>query len=101
MPILIILINTDTETREKVGIIAWKRFSDTVDVLDLLGIDKKSSKDLGIHLLKMGMSWPLDIKRIENFSSDLDEVIIVEEKRSFLEIMSEVTYLIIKISQKE
>ena len=72
--------------KKKLGIIATgKGFSDTMDVLDLLGIDKKSSKDLGIHLLKMGMSWPLDTEKIENFSSDLDEIIIVEEKRSFLE----------------
>ncbi len=72
--------------RKKLGIIATgKGFSDTLDTLDLLGIDQRSSNQLGIHLLKMGMTWPLDVKKIENFTSGLDEVIIVEEKRSFLE----------------
>ena len=72
--------------KKKLGIISTgKAYSDTLDTLSLLGIDENSSKDLGVHLLKVGMSWPIDAKKIENFSSGLDEVLIVEEKRSFLE----------------
>ncbi|PPR25392.1 MAG: hypothetical protein CFH34_01457, partial [Alphaproteobacteria bacterium MarineAlpha9_Bin4] len=72
--------------KKKLGIISTgKAFSDTIDTLSLLGIDKNASNDLGIHLLKIGMSWPLDAEKIEVFSSGLDEILIVEEKRSFLE----------------
>ena len=31
------------------------------------------------------MSWPLDTKKIESFASGLDEILIIEEKRAFLE----------------
>ncbi len=72
--------------KKKLGIIATgKGFSDAIDSLQYLGINDKSSKDLGIQLLKVGMSWPIDKEKIENFSAGLDEVIIIEEKRSFLE----------------
>ncbi len=72
--------------KKKIGIISTgKAFSDTLDCLSLLGINEKNSENIGLHLLKMGMSWPLDNKVIESFSSGLDELLIVEEKRSFLE----------------
>ena len=70
--------------RKKLGIIATgKAFSDTIDTLSILGVSEKVAKDLGIHLLKIGMSWPLDTKKIESFSAGLDEIIIIEEKRAF------------------
>ena len=31
---------------------------------------RKTAKDLGIHLLKIGMSWPLDTRKIESFAAD-------------------------------
>ncbi|MDC3024067.1 indolepyruvate ferredoxin oxidoreductase family protein, partial [Alphaproteobacteria bacterium] len=72
--------------KKKIGIISTgKAFADTIDTLSMLGISEKVAKDIGIHLLKVGMSWPLDTKKIETFSSGLDEIIIVEEKRAFLE----------------
>ncbi len=72
--------------KKKIGIIATgKAFSDTLDTLSILGVTEKVAKDLGIHLLKIGMSWPLDTKKIESFSAGLDEVLIIEEKRAFLE----------------
>ena len=63
----------------------WESFSDTIDTLSILGVSEKAAKDLGIHLLKIGMSWPLDTKKIESFSAGLDEILIIEEKRAFLE----------------
>ena len=72
--------------KKKLGIIATgKAFSDTTDTLSMLGISEKVAKDLGIHLLKIGMSWPLDTKKIESFAAGLDEILIIEEKRAFLE----------------
>lgn len=72
--------------KKKIGIIATgKAFSDTVDTLSNLGVSEKVAKDLGINLLKIGMSWPLDTKKIESFSAGLDEILIIEEKRAFLE----------------
>ena len=62
--------------KEKIGIIATgKAFSDTIDTLSNLGVSEKVAKDLGIHLLKIGMSWPLDTKKIESFATGLDEIL--------------------------
>ena len=67
--------------KKKLGIIATgKAFSDTIDTLSILGVSEKAAKRLGIHLLKIGMSWPLDTKKIESFSAGLDEILIIEEK---------------------
>ena len=72
--------------KKKLGIIATgKAFSDTIDTLSILGVSEKAAKDLGIHLLKIGMSWPLDTKKMKSFSAGLDEILIIEEKRAFLE----------------
>ena len=60
------------KSKRKIGIIATgKAFSDTIDTLSNLGVSEKVAKDLGINLLKIGMSWPLDTKKIESFSQDL------------------------------
>ena len=72
--------------KKKLGIISTgKAFSDTIDTLSILGVSEKAAKDLGIHLLKIGMSWPLDTKKIESFAAGLDEILIIEEKDLFLE----------------
>ena len=49
--------------KKKIGIISTESFSDTIDTLSLLGVSEKVAKELGIHLLKIGMSWPLDTKK--------------------------------------
>ena len=54
--------------KKKIGIISTgKAFSDTIDTLSSLGVSEKVAKDLGIHLLKIGMSWPLDTKNRKFF----------------------------------
>ncbi len=72
--------------KPKMGILTTgKSYLDTRQALDQLGIDEVESAKLGIRLLKVGMVWPLDPKIIEEFSKDLDYIVVVEEKRSLLE----------------
>ena len=74
------------EGKKHLGIISTgKAFSDTMDCLKNLNIDQKKAEKLGIHLLKVGMTWPLESKKIEDFSRNMREVIVIEEKRDFLE----------------
>ena len=74
------------EGKKHLGIISTgKAFSDTMDCLKNLNIDQKKAEKLGIHLLKIGMTWPLESKKIEDFSRNMREVIVIEEKRDFLE----------------
>ena len=71
---------------KNIGIVATgKAYADTLECFDSLNINEKKAKDLGIHLLKVGMSWPIENDKFKKFSSGMQEVLVVEEKRSFLE----------------
>ncbi len=40
---------------------------------------------IGIRLYKVGMTWPLESEGVRQFAAGLDEILVVEEKRQFLE----------------
>ncbi|RIJ26846.1 indolepyruvate ferredoxin oxidoreductase family protein [Henriciella mobilis] len=70
----------------KLGIVAsGKAYGDVVEALHALGIGDTEAKQLGISVYKVGMSWPLESEGIAGFASQLDELLVVEEKRGFLE----------------
>ncbi|QPH53806.1 indolepyruvate ferredoxin oxidoreductase family protein [Pontivivens ytuae] len=71
----------------RIGIVsAGKSWLDTVHALQLLGIDEEEAKRLGITTYKVGMTWPLDMKSMQDWSEDLDLIICVEEKRKLIEV---------------
>ncbi len=70
----------------RVGIItAGKSYLDTRQALDDLGIDEQVARDIGIRLYKVGMVWPLEAEGVRAFAQGLEEILVVEEKRQFLE----------------
>ncbi len=70
----------------KIGILSTgKSYLDVRQALEALHIDADATDRLGIRLLKIGMVWPLDPRIVAKFTSGLDLVIVVEEKRSLLE----------------
>jgi len=72
--------------RDRIGIAAaGKTFSDVLQALRELGFDEVEMQRAGIRLLKIGMVCPLEQEIIKEFAAGLDEVIVVEEKRDFLE----------------
>jgi indolepyruvate ferredoxin oxidoreductase len=40
---------------------------------------------VGLRVLKVGMSWPLEPVSVHEFAEGLDEILVVEEKRSIIE----------------
>ena len=71
----------------KIGIISTgKSYLDTKLALEKLEIDHKVAKEIGIKLLKIAMPWPLEESIIHKFSEGLEKIIVVEEKRSLIEI---------------
>src|SRR5262245_12396923 len=71
----------------KIGIITvGKSYLDVRQALDDLGIDEMRAADLGLRLFKVGCPWPLDIEHLKDFARGLEMVIVVEEKRSLIEI---------------
>ncbi|MCZ7660078.1 MAG: indolepyruvate ferredoxin oxidoreductase family protein [Xanthobacteraceae bacterium] len=71
----------------KIGIITvGKSYLDVRQALDELGIDEVKCNDLGIRLYKVGCPWPLSQRELKEFADGLDLMIVVEEKRSLIEV---------------
>lgn len=64
---------------------AGKSWTDVRSALAALGLDDAAVEGAGIRLLKFGMSWPVDPLVVETFVEGLDQILVVEEKRPFLE----------------
>jgi indolepyruvate ferredoxin oxidoreductase len=72
--------------RARIGIMTTgKAYLDTRQALEDLGISDERAKALGIRLYKVGVTWPLEPEGARRFAEGLQEVIVVEEKRSNLE----------------
>ena len=70
----------------RLGIVTTgKSYLDTLQALADLGIDEHLAKKIGIRLYKVGMSWPLDPVMAHKFAEDLEEILVIEEKRSVIE----------------
>ncbi|WP_299905646.1 indolepyruvate ferredoxin oxidoreductase family protein [uncultured Paracoccus sp.] len=71
----------------KIGFVAaGKNWLDLVHALSLLGIDEAEADRLGITTYKVGQTWPLDMKSMQEWSEDLDLIVCVEEKRKLIEV---------------
>jgi indolepyruvate ferredoxin oxidoreductase len=71
----------------KIGIITTgKSYLDVRQAFDELGIDEVKCNELGIRLFKAGCAWPLSRRELKEFAQGLDLIIVVEEKRSLLEV---------------
>jgi indolepyruvate ferredoxin oxidoreductase len=62
-----------------------KSYLDVLQALEYLGIDARAAADIGIRVYKVGMTWPLEPIGIRDFAAGLEDIIVVEEKRSFIE----------------
>ncbi len=71
----------------KIGIITvGKSYLDVRQALDELSIDEVMCNDLGVRLFKVACPWPLSQRELKEFSQGLELIIVVEEKRSLLEV---------------
>jgi indolepyruvate ferredoxin oxidoreductase len=71
----------------KIGIITvGKSYLDVRQALDELSIDEFKCNDLGIRLYKIGCPWPISRQDLKQFAEGLELIIVVEEKRSLLEV---------------
>jgi indolepyruvate ferredoxin oxidoreductase len=63
-----------------------KTYYDVRQALTELGLDEAALRRYGIRILKMGMLFPMEPRVVREFSRGLQEILVVEEKRSFLEM---------------
>jgi len=70
----------------KLGIVTTgKSYLDVREALAMMGITEDVARSLGLRLLKIGVSWPLEPQCIREFAEGLDEILVVEEKRQIIE----------------
>ncbi|MBV8565078.1 MAG: indolepyruvate ferredoxin oxidoreductase family protein [Methylobacteriaceae bacterium] len=71
----------------KVGVVTvGKSYLDVRQAMDDLGLDEVRANDLGLRLYKIACPWPLEPRGLMEFVKGLDLVIVVEEKRSLIEV---------------
>ena len=69
-----------------IGIVAaGKTYLDMRQALRTLGLDEAELRARGVRLLRLAMIHPLIASEIEEFADGLTEIIVVEEKRPFIE----------------
>ncbi len=72
--------------KARLGIITTgKSYLDVLQALEYLGLDRRACEDIGIRVYKVGMTWPLEPIGMREFARGLEDIIVVEEKRSFIE----------------
>jgi indolepyruvate ferredoxin oxidoreductase len=71
----------------KIGVITvGKSYLDVRQAMDDLGLDEVKANDMGLRLYKVACPWPLSQRELVEFARDLDMIIVVEEKRSLIEV---------------
>jgi indolepyruvate ferredoxin oxidoreductase len=64
---------------------AGKTYLDVRQALTALGLRDDELERHGIRLLKLGVIYPLEPSIVTEFAAGLDEIIVIEDKRAFLE----------------
>ncbi|MEP9376668.1 indolepyruvate ferredoxin oxidoreductase family protein [Aquabacter sp. CN5-332] len=73
--------------RPRIGIATvGKSYLDVRLALDELGIDEVRANDLGLRIWKVACPWPLETNGLREFARGLDLIMVVEEKRSLIEV---------------
>ncbi|MFL5225938.1 MAG: indolepyruvate ferredoxin oxidoreductase family protein [Microvirga sp.] len=71
----------------KIGVITvGKSYLDVRQALDELGVDEVKANDMGLRLYKVACPWPLSQAELVEFARGLELIIVVEEKRSLIEV---------------
>ncbi len=71
----------------KIGVITTgKAYLDVRQAFDELGIDEVKCNELGLRLFKIACVWPISRQELADFAQGLDLIIVVEEKRSLIEV---------------
>ena len=71
----------------KIGLVAaGKTYYDLRAALDRMGFDEAALERHGIRVFKPAVLWPLESSSVRTFAQGLDTIVVVEEKRAFVEM---------------
>ncbi|MFA1546275.1 indolepyruvate ferredoxin oxidoreductase family protein [Actinomadura chokoriensis] len=74
------------EPGARLGVLcAGKTYFDVVQALADLGVRAGDLAGAGVRILKLGMTYPLVEETVLEFAGSVDELVVIEEKRPFIE----------------
>ena len=74
-------------TDAALGIVAaGKTYYDVRAALDRMGFDSDELRRRGVRVFKPSVVWPLEAESVRAFADGLDTIVVVEEKRAFVEL---------------
>src|SRR5262245_7903217 len=77
---------TSRHARDRVGLVAaGSLYRELEGALALLGLDEPARERLGVRLLKLELVWPLEPRRLREFAEGLEEIVVVDSRRGYLE----------------
>src|SRR5262249_6501450 len=65
-----------------------KTYYDVRQAFVELGLDEADLDRCGIRILQMGVLFPMEPRIVREFARDLQEILVIEEKRGFLELFA-------------
>ena len=78
-------ITHDSSSRRFGIVTTGKSWLDVEQALGDLGIHEKEIEEIGLSVYKVACPWPLEPEGLVEFAIGLDEILVVEEKRSLIE----------------
>ncbi|MEX0582648.1 MAG: hypothetical protein WD185_03180, partial [Sneathiella sp.] len=75
-------ITTDSSERRFGIVTTGKSWLDVEQALGDLGIHEKEIEEIGLSVYKVACPWPLEPEGLVEFAVGLDEILVIEEKRS-------------------
>lgn len=77
---------TQDSSKRRFGIVTTgKSWLDVLQALGDLGIGEAEAEEIGLSIYKVAVPWPLEPEGMIEFAEGLDEILVVEEKRSLIE----------------
>ncbi|WP_176053255.1 indolepyruvate ferredoxin oxidoreductase family protein [Paraburkholderia caribensis] len=85
----------------RIGIVTvGKAHGDILAAFSKLGLDAAALESLGVGIYKVGMTWPLECAGMQKFARGMSALMVVEEKRSFVERQIKETLFNVKAADR-
>jgi len=75
----------DSPRRELSIVTTGKSYADTRQALAELGLDEARCAALGVRILKLALTWPIEPEVLKAFAAGSRELFVIEEKRPFIQ----------------
>ncbi|WP_312160428.1 indolepyruvate ferredoxin oxidoreductase family protein [Phenylobacterium sp.] len=75
----------DAPRRRIVLVTVGKAHQDVMEAFARLGVDAARAGALGVAIYKVALSWPLETSQLQVLAQEAELVVVVEEKRGFVE----------------